>query len=836
MSRIYDHLKSLETQIEQEKVTRGKNSRRDAYEEPAGLAADTRRDFERGLHDAGQVRIQEAAITEARKREAEEKRKAEDHANRFFKEAHLHELALERSKAEGAERAALALRIEAEQRLAAQLAARIEQENIEREQAAQRAQQEKELALAAAAREEQERKLQQRAIEEARVRAEEESRRLKERTARLAEEARLEALARDRALAEQAEREVLAARVEAERLLATQLSARIEQENFEREQAAQRAQQEKELALAAAAREEQERKLQQRAIEEARVRAEEESRRLKEHTARLAEEARLEALARDRALAEQAEREVLAARVDAEHQLAQQLKARLAQEKMERTQAARRIAEEEKLRQAEAKREERERRLQERENMRLQQAAAKEARKREIEEARQAEIHAVRLAQEVKLEEFVREREKSEQAQQAALASRIEVERQLAARLEIRIEKEKIERAQAARSAEQEEELKLAAFRREENERRLQALEQVRLQEAAIAEARRRAAEETMRAEVHAARLDGEARLKTLALERAIAEQAEQNALAARIEAERQLSARIPPVQERSRKVYFVLAPILFFAGLLVIGGVGFYGKTKISEHQVASVSVEQTVPLVAENHKQAGAALSENKAEPKLKTEFPSWLPAKSPHGRESKTVSQQKQVSRYEAKLAVVNLKEPENRMDAINNAATDTVASDADIWERHAKVVREELKAEAYAEASSNAQVLARDFPERWEPWFWLGTAQLALGQMDAADSALEHAGRLDPAVARVWIQRGVVAQERGDHAAALKMLNQARTLSPKSAQIYLDLGYSYDALKLAIEAENNYRLFLSLTEGNDSYAAQRNHVIKRLGGRR
>ena len=182
-------------------------------------------------------------------------------------------------------------------------------------------------------------------------------------------------------------------------------------------------------------------------------------------------------------------------------------------------------------------------------------------------------------------------------------------------------------------------------------------------------------------------------------------------------------------------------------------------------------------------------------------------------------------------------VSPKQTAEKVDTVAKSAGDKVVSEnAGIWDSRSSVVREQLKAEAYVEASKNAQALARDFPDHWEPWFWLGTAQLAQGQMDAAEAALEHAARIDPKVARVWIQRAIVAQERGDHAAALKLLNEARELAPKSPQIYLNLGYSNDALGFSAEAEVNYRHFLSITEGDNAYSAQRKLVTKKLNGRR
>jgi tetratricopeptide (TPR) repeat protein len=179
----------------------------------------------------------------------------------------------------------------------------------------------------------------------------------------------------------------------------------------------------------------------------------------------------------------------------------------------------------------------------------------------------------------------------------------------------------------------------------------------------------------------------------------------------------------------------------------------------------------------------------------------------------------------------------KPPVEKLEAINKAATETVAAaNAGDWEARSAAVREQLKAEDYQGVGRNAQALARDFPERWESWFWLGTAQLAQGQMGMAEAALERASKLNPKVAQIWVQRAIAAQERGDHATAVRLLNEARELAPKSPQIYLNLGYSNDSLGATAEAEKNYLRFLSLTEGDSSYATQRKPVIERLEKKR
>lgn len=168
------------------------------------------------------------------------------------------------------------------------------------------------------------------------------------------------------------------------------------------------------------------------------------------------------------------------------------------------------------------------------------------------------------------------------------------------------------------------------------------------------------------------------------------------------------------------------------------------------------------------------------------------------------------------------------------AFNDAAASATANEMNGWESRSREIRDRVKAGAYAGIGWSAKALARDFPGRWEAWFWLGTAELAQGHTAEAETALENAGAINPGAADIWVQRAVVAQERGNHAEAIRLLSKARELSPNSPQIYLNLGYSSDALGQADKAAESYRRFLALTAGNSTYLAQRKPVIQRLGG--
>ena len=177
------------------------------------------------------------------------------------------------------------------------------------------------------------------------------------------------------------------------------------------------------------------------------------------------------------------------------------------------------------------------------------------------------------------------------------------------------------------------------------------------------------------------------------------------------------------------------------------------------------------------------------------------------------------------------------PEKAEKAETTGKTEPVepaaAGDVRMWESRAETIRERLKAGAYEDVSKYAQALSRDFPDRWEPWFWYGTAQLVLGQVGEAEIALDRATRANPRISQVWVQRAIAAQERNDHAAAVRFLGEARILAPKSPEIYLNLGYSYEALGMPADAEKYFRNFLALTEGNSVYEAQRKRIAEKLG---
>jgi len=124
------------------------------------------------------------------------------------------------------------------------------------------------------------------------------------------------------------------------------------------------------------------------------------------------------------------------------------------------------------------------------------------------------------------------------------------------------------------------------------------------------------------------------------------------------------------------------------------------------------------------------------------------------------------------------------------------------------------------------------LLKTNPLDWKPWFWSGTAELMIGKLnDAAkhfDEALARNGR----VAAIWVQRALVAQQRGRYAVAYQLLKIAEAQSPKSVQVMLNLGLTLDALGQKEAARDYYQRYLVHTSGTSNQWQARKIVIGRL----
>ena len=139
---------------------------------------------------------------------------------------------------------------------------------------------------------------------------------------------------------------------------------------------------------------------------------------------------------------------------------------------------------------------------------------------------------------------------------------------------------------------------------------------------------------------------------------------------------------------------------------------------------------------------------------------------------------------------------------------------------------------IQAGKYEEALSILSPLFDNSPTEWEPWFWMGTAYLGKGDLEQADQYFLSGLARNDKVPQMWIQRALVAQQRGEYQLAIHELRQAESLQPDLPHIHLNMGYAYDQLGNERLANQYYGKFMQLTEGNPEFFSTRKKLLARL----
>ncbi len=156
------------------------------------------------------------------------------------------------------------------------------------------------------------------------------------------------------------------------------------------------------------------------------------------------------------------------------------------------------------------------------------------------------------------------------------------------------------------------------------------------------------------------------------------------------------------------------------------------------------------------------------------------------------------------------------------------------------RHATPVQRKLaraqsfiKERQYARAVAVLEPLLVEPPHGWEPWFWLGTAQLGLGQWEKAQASLVEGLARDATVPYLWVQRALASQQQGRFGEAVDFLRQAELLAPMLPEVHLNLAYSLEMLGERRVAIEHYRTFLTLSERHPAYHDVRKKVLAHVG---
>ena len=139
---------------------------------------------------------------------------------------------------------------------------------------------------------------------------------------------------------------------------------------------------------------------------------------------------------------------------------------------------------------------------------------------------------------------------------------------------------------------------------------------------------------------------------------------------------------------------------------------------------------------------------------------------------------------------------------------------------------------VKRRLYSEAVATLSPLFATPPHQWEPWFWMGTAHMGLGQYDEAKEAFREGLARNETISQFWVQLSIVEHQHGHYSQALDALRQAELLTPNLPEVQLNLGFTLEGQGNAKSALHHYRQYLSLTDRNPVHLSTRKKVLDRI----
>jgi Flp pilus assembly protein TadD len=139
---------------------------------------------------------------------------------------------------------------------------------------------------------------------------------------------------------------------------------------------------------------------------------------------------------------------------------------------------------------------------------------------------------------------------------------------------------------------------------------------------------------------------------------------------------------------------------------------------------------------------------------------------------------------------------------------------------------------IQAGNYEEAVSVLSPLFKDPPVNWEPWFWMGTALLGQNDLEEADQFFLSGLARNDKIPQLWIQRALVAHQRGKYQLAIHELRRAESLDAALPHTHLNMGYAYEKLGNNRLANEYYAKFLKLSEGNPAFFSIRKKLYARF----
>jgi len=139
---------------------------------------------------------------------------------------------------------------------------------------------------------------------------------------------------------------------------------------------------------------------------------------------------------------------------------------------------------------------------------------------------------------------------------------------------------------------------------------------------------------------------------------------------------------------------------------------------------------------------------------------------------------------------------------------------------------------IQAGNYEEAVSILSPLFKNPPVNWEPWFWMGTALLGQNELEEADQFFLSGLARNDKIPQLWIQRALVAHQRGEYQLAIHELRRAESLDAALPHTHLNMGFAYEKLGNDRLANEYYAKFMKLSEGNPAFFSIRKKLFARF----
>ena len=156
--------------------------------------------------------------------------------------------------------------------------------------------------------------------------------------------------------------------------------------------------------------------------------------------------------------------------------------------------------------------------------------------------------------------------------------------------------------------------------------------------------------------------------------------------------------------------------------------------------------------------------------------------------------------------------------NPVTKINQELFEPVVPEKDSLSELANLIPKQIEMSNYQEVISILYDYQQDLSNTWEYYYWQSQAYIGMGQLVKAENALNIGLEKNSDQAILWVQKGLILQEKTNHQEAIEVFKKAELMRFKSASLYLNMGYSAAVLSDLALAKRAYNKYLSMTKND------------------